>query len=501
MIRELYEKISSGTEVRTSLIALKKEIKEEQGKRALAYLLAGDYSGIASLLKDEDAKARKNAALILGEMECEDMLPVLWDAYQSETQLFVRASYLKAMAAYDCREYLPELKKRREFLMSSPAGEKDAKHVKEELAELRALLSKYEKEKKHVFTDLAGETDVILLTNREHREVTREQLQGEKTALLAGGVRVHTRNVRQLFAVRTWTEMLFPVAGAGSLPENPKEAGEKLAKSGLLDFLERCHKGEPPFYFRAEIRGKIEKDEKTVFVRKFASALETASGMGLINSASDYEIELRLLQKREGGFVPLLKLYTLKDRRFSYRKNVLASSIHPTNAALIMELLKPYLKNGAQVLDPFCGVGTMLIERRRLMAANPLYGIDIYQEAIDKARENADAAKVKVNFINRDFFDFRHEYLFDEVITNMPAVTRLKGVEEITELYKKFFMKVREVLKDGGILAVYTAEEGILLHCLKTCGFLKMEKKWTVREKEGSVLYVFRADYSQNVRK
>lgn len=129
---------------------------------------------------------------------------------------------------------------------------------------------------------------------------------------------------------------------------------------------------------------------------------------------------------------------------------MLASSIHPANAALLMRLLKPYLKEHAQVLDPFCGVGTMLVERQRLMAANPLYGIDIYPEAIEKARENAEAAKVRINFINRDFLDFRHEYLFDEIITNMPGVTRTKGVEEITELYERFFRKVPEVLKKDG---------------------------------------------------
>lgn len=492
MIRELYEKISSKTEVRANLIALKKAIQDENEKRALAYLLAGDYTELAGLLEHEDAKVRKNAALILGEMECEDMLPALWRAYRSEQQLFVKASYVKAMAAYDCRPYLPELKKRKELLLSRPAAEADVKHVKEELTELRKLLLKYEKEKRHAFTELSRETDVILLTSREHREVTREQLPEEKTVLLAGGIRIHTRDVQKLFRIRTWTEMLFPVPGAAVLSENPGEAGERLARSGLLPFLESCHRGEGPFYFRAEIRGKMEREEKSSFIRKFAAGLEAASGMKLINSASDYEIEIRLLQKKDGGFVPLLKLYTLKDGRFSYRKHVLASSIHPANAALLMQLLKPYLKEHAQVLDPFCGVGTMLVERRRLMAADPLYGIDIYPEAIEKARENAEAAKVRINFINRDFLDFRHEYLFDEIITNMPGVTRTKGAEEIAKLYERFFRKVPEVLKKDGLLAVYTTEEGILLHSLRQCDSLKVEKRWTVREKEGSVLYAIR---------
>mgnify|MGYP002245200123 CR=1 FL=1 len=58
-----------------------------------------------------------------------------------------------------------------------------------------------------------------------------------------------------------------------------------------------------------------------------------------------------------------LKLYTIPMQRFSYRKNVVAASIHPSLAAMLVSLAKPYLKENAQILDPFCGVGTMLIER------------------------------------------------------------------------------------------------------------------------------------------
>lgn len=490
MIKELYENICRAEDVRANLAALKKEIKSENGKRAFAYLLAGDYSGIGELLRHEDAKVRKNAALILGEMECEDMLPALWQGYQAEQKLFVRPAYVKAMAAYDCRPYLQELQKRRDFLMENSVSEETEKHVREELAGLRALLAGYEREEGHVFTGVTRETDVILLTNRAHREITREQLKEEHTALFAGGVRVRTQDIEGLFCIRTWTEMLFPVRGAAFLPENPAEAADVLAKSGLLPFLESCHKGDGAFYFRAEVRGNMERDEKTAFVKKFSQAFEKASGRKFMNSVSDYEMELRILQRKDGGFLPLLKLYTLKDERFVYRKQALSASIHPANAALVMALLKPYLKEGAQVLDPFCGVGTMLIERERVLEAGYMYGVDIYAGAVEKARVNAEAAEVDINFITRDFFDFHHKYLFDEIITNMPTVTGTKSKGEITELYERFLRKAPGMLESGGIMALYTTEEGILQRCLKTCDSMRLLKRWTVREKEGSVLYV-----------
>ena len=50
--------------------------------------------------------------LILGDMETEDVLPYLYDAYQREETLFVRSDYLKAMAKLDYRPYLERLKDR-----------------------------------------------------------------------------------------------------------------------------------------------------------------------------------------------------------------------------------------------------------------------------------------------------------------------------------------------------------------------------------------------------
>ncbi len=59
---------------------------------------------------------------------------------------------------------------------------------------------------------------------------------------------------------------------------------------------------------------------------------------------------------------------------------------------MLVALAEPYLKENAQILDPFCGVGTMLIERDIRVPAREKYGIDIFGEAIRGARENASYA-------------------------------------------------------------------------------------------------------------
>ena len=112
MIREYYEAICNGVDVRANLIALRNALKDEKEIRAFAYLLGGDFSVLGSLLVHEDPKVRKNAAILLGKMESEDMLPLLFETYQKEETRFIRADYLKAMEHMDYAPYLGKLQER-----------------------------------------------------------------------------------------------------------------------------------------------------------------------------------------------------------------------------------------------------------------------------------------------------------------------------------------------------------------------------------------------------
>ena len=112
MIREYYEAICKGVDVRANLIALRSALKDEKEVRAFAYLLGGDFSVLGDLLAHEDPKVRKNAAILLGKMESEDLLPLLFETYQKETTRFIRADYLKAMEHMDYTPYLGALQER-----------------------------------------------------------------------------------------------------------------------------------------------------------------------------------------------------------------------------------------------------------------------------------------------------------------------------------------------------------------------------------------------------
>lgn len=493
-MREELENIQKGFEVRRNLIALRSEIKEPSQMRALAYRLGGDFNLFTGLLGDSDPKVRKNAALILGEMECDDLVPLLYQTYEQEEQLFVKADYLKAMAKCDYKPFLPKLKERLAQVMRSDWEPADEKHVREETAVLRSMIFAYEKPQKHKFTGYRNRFDVILMTNRNFGELTLSQAENIMKGSVRGGTaRILTEDIKSLLDIRTYTEILFPIAGASLLDQaDPEKAAALLADSGLIDFLKSNHKGEGPFYFRVELKGKMAPEKKGLFIRRFASALERDTHGRLCSYPSGYELEIRLIEKQTGGYIPLLKLFTIPDRRFAYRQNALSTSISPVNAAIMMQLAKPWLKENAQVLDPFCGVGTMLIERFMAKKASPLYGLDIYPEAIEKARENTAKAGLIVNYINRDILDFRHEYLFDEIVSDMPAVTRTKDKGQIISLYGDFLEKAKELVRDGGLLLLYTPHPDVLENCLREAGGYETEESWVFNEREGSVFYIIR---------
>lgn len=79
---------------------------------------------------------------------------------------------------------------------------------------------------------------------------------------------------------------------------------------------------------------------------------------------------------------------------------------------------------------------------RYLSSGKGKYGIDIFGDAIDMARENAALAGEKINFIHRDYFDFKHDYKFDEIVTNMPVKGK-KAKEDMDAFYARFLKSLR----------------------------------------------------------
>lgn len=460
-MKNIIQELTEQKNIRTNLSNLRKQIKDAEAKKECLMLLEGKENLILSFLEHEDAKSRKNAALLLGDLGYQMALEALYKAYQSETTLFVKASYLQAISVLDCGEFLDDLRADLEKLLTAEKTEENKKHIQEEIRVLRKIMIEYDGIDTHTIDIKGKKVSVLLTANKNHREVVRQMIENANAKVHPLGVMVETDNLLSLMQIRTFREVLFPIHTKGLISANPTDAAKAVWEADMMEILTNLHKGEGSFYFRVECKSPMTLEERSNFTKKFGSCLEILSNGKLINSTSDYEVEIRLIANKEGSFFPCLKLMTLKDKRFAYRKNVIATSIHPSSAALMMELAKDYLKEKAQIIDPFCGVGTMLIERDLKVPAKEIYATEIFGDAITFARENARLAGEKINFIHRDFFDFKHAYLFDEIITNMP-VRGKKTKQEMDEFYGKFFVKAKEILNKEATLILYTNEVGFV---------------------------------------
>lgn len=489
---QIYKELSEQVNVRSNLSNLRQKIKDQDAQQSAYHWIADHEALFLEFLSNEDAKTRKNVALLIGDACYQPFMEALWKAYSKETTLFVKSAYLTALSHLDVKPLLKQLGTRLDELMSMETEEENRKHISEELHALRNILIRYQGITRHTFDTHGEEKELLLFANHTHRELVRRSLPVKEASLHPLGILVRTNNIDEIWKVRSFREILFLVHTRPEfVPAKPKEAAKALMDAGMVEQLLGLHRENTPFYFRIECKGRMTLEERSIFSKKLAEELERLSNGMLVNSTSDYEIELRLIENREGSFLPCLKCSSLKDHRFDYRKNFISASIHPATAALLMEIAAPYLKEDAQIIDPFCGVGTMLIERNKLVAAREMYATDIFGEAIEKGRENASLAGARINFIHRDFFDFKHDYLFDEIVTNMPMRGK-RTREEMDAFYGYFFRKVPEISQKEAIIVMYTNEIGFVKKQLRLHPQFQLLQETCIQNKTGFYLLIIK---------
>lgn len=506
MITELYKQLQQNTEVRRTLIAMKEALRGADGKRERSELISfcgGDFKTLTGCLSAEDAKVRKNAALVIGELAVPKLLPALWEAYNAEQTRFVRSAYLAAMKSYDYSGLMPELKQAQARVNALEATQESRGHLQEERMLLRELIAAKESEKPHRYTGDGVLSELVLTANRNHRHVLLEELGACRKKEFAAGAMVQTKEPSGLFALRTFEEMFFVLPGCKAVPAEPAAAAKALVSAGLLEYLRERHEDNgAPYRFRIELRGKMTLEKRGSFVRRMAAVLEEETKGALANVTEGYEAELRLIETKAGDFNVLLKLFTLRDRRFSYRQKTIAAGMRPVNAALCMALADgqlrtladgskvSFLAENASVLDPFCGAGTMLVERAKRRPVREMFGLDILEEAVGAARENTRLADVKANYVHRDFFTFTREELFDEIVTDMPftASENPERQQEIEGIYRRFFGKASGHLKQDGVLLILTHDRALVRkYGIKDFAVVK---EFELSMKEGSYLFL-----------
>lgn len=495
-MRDLYEKLMAGTEIRSVLIEIKQVLRQAEKIREFRRLCDNDYTLIVNLLKDSDPKVRKNAALILGLLTEQSAAKPLLAAYEAEAQLFVRASYLTALKQLDYRPFLDVLKKRLEMLEKADILEEQKKHIYEEKQRLREMIQLMEGHKKHGFNGYKQESNLLLLTGKGFEDVLCQELSAlphvPKVKKIPGGVLVHGGKLAEILPIRVYKSLWFAPVVKMPYALDAEAAAQGLLTDRLIEYLDDRHIGEGCYYFRLDIRGDLPGEDRSSFIKETAQFLEEKSHGKLINSTSDYEVEIRLIMTKQANLMPYIRMMAIGDTRFIYRKNYVGVSMNPVTAAGVIAWARPWLKPQANVLDPFCGVATLLLERRLAGPVRDLYGVDTYGEAIEGGRKNAEHLRMMIQLIQRDFFDFEHEYLFDEVITDMPRVSQKMDKGTLKRLYNRFFEKIQQHLNDQAVLILYSDEPKLIQTLISKCPEFKLLKLDRLSVKENTVVCAIR---------
>ena len=495
MFKNEWENILKEQELRQSLSKIRKAIKDNNNLLLLQNLVKDSDDMLVALLGSEDAKTRKNAALLMGDLGQQKFLAPIWTAYKNESQRFVKSSYLSAVGKFDYHIYQEDIKEQLEILKTIELTRENEKHIMEEMRELSSLIVHIEGVSAHKFIGWNHPYDVVLLANRNFTEIVSEALlalePNAKIKPVGAGVLAKVANLNWVNKIRIYQEVLFMIPGISACSMDSAAVAETIVNSGLHGLLADTHDGEEPYYFRLEMKSKRLLGEKSIFLKKLGVRIEKLSKRKLINSTDNYEFEIRLIENKQGNCNIMIKLFTLKDKRFTYRKEIIPTSIKPVNAALTVALSKAFMKADAQVLDPFCGVGTMLIERHKAVPANTMYGIDIQEDAILKAGENTATAGQITHYINRDFFRFTHDYLFDEIITDMPFKIGRITEEEIVVIYKQFFKKVPQHIKPGALVILYSHDRDLVRQMIARTDF-KLLKEYEISKREETSVFILR---------
>ena len=111
------------------------------------------------------------------------------------------------------------------------------------------------------------------------------------------------------------------------------------------------------------------------------------------------------------------------------------------------------------MLDPFCGAGTILIERAHLGRYAMLLGSDRDGAALAAARENVGERYKPIRLENWDAAALPLEDAgVTKIVTNLPWGERYGSHGENRKLYPIWIREFTRVLKRGGLMVLLTAE-------------------------------------------
>lgn len=430
----IYEMIF-GQNSRASLRLLCDMCKKQKCRDIIKPLVVRDAD---KLIKFSDDKARKNACMLIGICAPDECADILFKALNSEKIRFVKPSIILALGNTSAPA---------KYLRGYVIEPGEEKHVREEAEALKKALLRSKAQPKNAAFKLPEFCTVTYIShNALKKELGDGNFASRKSVYLPEALDIKSAYADKL---RCWKDALFYIGTVDDF----KEASNMLDSFGCRGFDYRIEAGH------------LKPEERNDIISLVSKGL-TACGYN--DNPSSYSFEVFVKGKKMFAVFP--------DKRFDYRKESIPASINPVAAASIMRLCSGYFKNNASVLDPFCGSGTMLIERAFIKETGKLVGVDISPYAIKAACANRKASGLDIALIKGDILDYSAGK-YDEIVSNMPFGLRVSGHKSNIRLYKDFSDKLGSLLKEDGKAFLFTQEKTLLRDVIGAGGKFKIVKE------------------------
>ena len=108
-MKEIIGNLLKKENVRQNLSSLRQEIKDENALAEALKLLAGEDELLVSFMGADDAKTRKNAALLIGDLHMSQLSDEVFKAYEAEQMRFVKAHIWQRCHSWTAKSFCHSL--------------------------------------------------------------------------------------------------------------------------------------------------------------------------------------------------------------------------------------------------------------------------------------------------------------------------------------------------------------------------------------------------------
>jgi tRNA (guanine6-N2)-methyltransferase len=187
-----------------------------------------------------------------------------------------------------------------------------------------------------------------------------------------------------------------------------------------------------------------------------ANGIYTSQGWTYTGNDRDADFNLRVFIEHEVAYVGMrLGKSPLHER--AYKQEQRAGSLKPSVAAAMLRLAD--VKPGMPLLDPCCGVGTILIEGAAIGAI--AQGGDMDAEAVTAAQANAAAFTIQIQKWDARELPLEAQTVA-RIVTNLPWGKQITIDDDLGRFYREVCGEMERVLIPAGRVAVLTSTPHLL---------------------------------------